>query len=91
MPEFLLVSILIAVLNILLYVLLDRMQRDAAIREEYRLSDVSLAAQETRIAETKEQYAKGKKAGSGNRGKSGGDERAFFHGRKGAVVSRGIF
>lgn len=58
MPEFLLVSILIAVLNILLYVLLDRMQRDAAIREEYLLSDISLAAQETRIAETKEQYAK---------------------------------
>lgn len=58
MPEFLLVSILIAVLNILLYVLLDRMQRDAAVREEYRLSDVSLAAQESRIAETREQYAK---------------------------------
>ena len=58
MPEFLLVSILIAVLNILLYVLLDRMQRDAAIREEYRLAEISLAAQERRIAEAREQYTK---------------------------------
>lgn len=58
MPEFLTVSILIAVLNILIYVLLDRMQRDAALREEYRLSEISLAAQEDRIAETREQYAR---------------------------------
>lgn len=58
MPEYLTVSILIAVMNILIYVLLDRMQRDAALREEYRISDISLAAQEERIAEAREQYAK---------------------------------
>lgn len=39
-------------------ILLDRMQRDAALREEYRLSEISLAAQEERIAETREQYTK---------------------------------
>ncbi len=58
MPEYLTVSILIAVMNILIYVLLDRMQRDTALREEYRISDISLAAQEERIAEAREQYAK---------------------------------
>lgn len=58
MPVFLTVSILIAVLNILIYVLLDRMQRDAVLREEHRLSEISLAAQEERIAETREQYAR---------------------------------
>lgn len=58
MAEFLLVSILTAALNILLFVLLDRMQRDAALKEEYRLSELSLAAQEARIEETREQYEK---------------------------------
>lgn len=58
MPEFLLVSILTAALNILLFVLLSRMQRDAALKEEYRLSELSMAAQEARIEETKEQYVK---------------------------------
>lgn len=58
MPEFLLVSILTAALNILLFVLLDRMQRDAVLKEEYRLSELSLAAQEARIKETREQYEK---------------------------------
>lgn len=58
MPEFLLASILTAVLNILLFVLLDRMQRDAALREEYRLSKISLAAQEKWITETRQQYEK---------------------------------
>lgn len=57
-PEFLLLSIMVAVLNILLYISLDRMQHDAAFREEHRLSEVSLAAQEERVAETREQYAK---------------------------------
>lgn len=36
MPEFLAASILIAGMNILIYVLLDRMQRDAALREEHK-------------------------------------------------------
>lgn len=58
MPEFLTASILIAGMNILIYVLLDRMQRDAALREEHRVSDVSLAAQEAQIRETREQYEK---------------------------------
>lgn len=58
MPEFLTASILIAGMNILIYVLLDRMQRDAALKEEHRVSDVSLAAQEAQIRETREQYEK---------------------------------
>lgn len=58
MPEFLTASILIAGMNILIYVLLDRMQRDAALREEHRVSDISLAAQEAQIRETREQYEK---------------------------------
>lgn len=58
MPEFLTASVLIAGMNILIYVLLDRMQRDAMLREEHRLSNFSLAAQEERIAETREQYAR---------------------------------
>lgn len=58
MPEFLAASILIAGMNILLFVLLDRMQRDAALKEEYRLSELSLATQEARIEETREQYEK---------------------------------
>lgn len=56
MPEFLPVSILIAVLNILLYVLLSRMQRDSILKEEYRISGISLAAQEKLIDEAREQY-----------------------------------
>lgn len=58
MPEFLAASILIAGMNILIYVLLDRMQRDAALREEHRISEISLAAQEAQIRETREQYEK---------------------------------
>lgn len=58
MLEFLLVSVFTAVLNILLFILLDRMQRDAALREEYRLSEISLAAQEKWIAEAREQHEK---------------------------------
>lgn len=56
MPEFLPVSILIAVLNILLYVLLNRMRKDSILKEEYRISGISLAAQEKLIDEAREQY-----------------------------------
>ena len=56
MPEFLPASILIMVLNILLYVLLDRMKRDSMIKEEYRISKISLAAQERLVDEARKQY-----------------------------------
>lgn len=55
-PEFLMVSILIVILNALLYVLLDRMQHDGITREEYRISQISLAAQERLVSEAREQY-----------------------------------
>lgn len=55
-PEFLMVSILIVILNALLYVLLDRMQHDGIIKEEYRISRISLAAQERLVNEAREQY-----------------------------------
>lgn len=56
MPEFLPVSILIVVLNLLLYVLLNRMRRDSILKEKYRISGISLAAQEKLIDEAREQY-----------------------------------
>lgn len=56
MPEFLPVSILLTVLNILLYVLLDRMKHDNMIKEEYRISKISLAAQERLVDEARKQY-----------------------------------
>lgn len=56
MSEFLPVSILIMVLNILLYVLLERMNRDNMIKEEYRISKISLAAQERLVDEARKQY-----------------------------------
>ncbi|MDE7179258.1 MAG: GHKL domain-containing protein [Lachnospiraceae bacterium] len=56
MSEFLPVSILIMILNILLYVLLDRMNRDSMIKEEYRISRITLAAQERLVDEARKQY-----------------------------------
>ena len=55
-PVFLPASILIMVLNILLYVLLDRMKHDSMIKEEYRISKISLAAQERLVDEARKQY-----------------------------------
>lgn len=56
MPEFLPISILIAAMNVLLYVLLDRMQRDNMQKEGYRISGITLTAQERLIHEAREQY-----------------------------------
>lgn len=56
MSEFLPVSILIMILNILLYVLLDKMNRDSMIKEEYRISKITLAAQERLVDEARKQY-----------------------------------
>lgn len=56
MSEFLPASILILVLNILLYVLLERMNRDSMIKEKYRISKISLAAQERLVDEARKQY-----------------------------------
>ena len=55
-PELFSTSILIMVLNILLYVLLDRMKHDSMIKEEYRISKISLAAQERLVDEARKQY-----------------------------------
>lgn len=56
MPEFLPISILIAAMNVLLYVLLNRMQRDNMLKGGYKISGITLAAQEKLIGEAREQY-----------------------------------
>lgn len=55
-PEFLPINILLTVLNILLYVLLNRMKRDSMLKEEYRLSKIRLAAQKRLVDEARNQY-----------------------------------
>ena len=56
-PQFLFIYIMIAVLNILMYVLLNKMQHDNIIKEKYRLAQVNLNAQEQLVLEAKERYA----------------------------------
>lgn len=54
---FLLVYVLIATLNILLYLMMSRMQRGSVKKEEYRLSRINLAAQEKFVVEARERYS----------------------------------
>lgn len=49
--------ILIVVLNVLLYIMMNRMQRSSVMKEEYRLSQINLAAQEKFAVETRERYS----------------------------------
>lgn len=49
-------SVMIAALNILLFIVMNRMQRSSAIKEEYEIAKVSLAAQERFVDEARERY-----------------------------------
>lgn len=55
--KFIPVYILVAVLNVLMYILLNKMQYDSAEKEKLRLSEISLASQEKFIEEAREHYA----------------------------------
>lgn len=55
-PRLLFVSIMIAILNILLYTMMDKMQHDSILKEEYEISKINLASQERFVDEAREQY-----------------------------------
>lgn len=55
-PLFLTIFLMIAALNILLYILMNKMQRDNVTKEEYHLLKASLASQEKFAVEAKERY-----------------------------------
>lgn len=55
-PPFTAMFILIMLLNILLYILMSKMQRDNVTKEEYRLLKASLLAQEKLAVEVRERY-----------------------------------
>jgi len=55
-PSILIIFLLIAVLNVLLYVLMNKMQRDNITKEEYALVKANLEAQQNFAIETKERY-----------------------------------
>lgn len=55
-PFFLIIFIMIAALNILLYILMNKMQRDNVTKEEYHLLKASLASQEKFAVEVRERY-----------------------------------
>lgn len=55
-PLFLIIFLMIAALNILLYILMNKMQRDNVTKEEYALVKSNLEAQQKFALETKERY-----------------------------------
>lgn len=55
-PLFLTIFLMIAALNVLLYILMNVMQRDNISKEEYRLLKANLASQEKFALETRERY-----------------------------------
>ncbi len=55
-PLFLIIFLMIAALNILLYILMNKMQRDNISKEEYHLLKASLASQEKFAVEARERY-----------------------------------
>lgn len=55
-PLFLIIFLLIAVLNVLLYILMNKMQRDNVTKEEYALLRANLEAQEKFAVEARERY-----------------------------------
>lgn len=55
-PIFLIIFLLIALLNVLLYFLMSKMQRDNKIKEEYKLLKSNISAQEKLALETMERY-----------------------------------
>ena len=56
-PYFLIIFLLIGTLNVLLYILMGKMQRDNLTKEEYALVKSNLEAQEKFALETKERYS----------------------------------
>lgn len=55
--KYIFMHLIVAALNILMYVQLNRMQSDSAEREKRRISEISLASQEKFIGEAREHYA----------------------------------
>ena len=55
-PIFLIIILLIALLNVLLYILISKMQRDNKVKEEYKLLKSNISAQEKLALETMERY-----------------------------------
>lgn len=55
--RFLWVYIMIAILNVLLYIMMSKMQHDSVINEEYQISQINLAAQEKFVIEARERYS----------------------------------
>lgn len=55
-PLFLTIFLMIAALNILLYILMNKMQRDNISKEEYHLLKANLASQEKFAVEARERY-----------------------------------
>ncbi|MCH5349102.1 MAG: GHKL domain-containing protein [Oscillospiraceae bacterium] len=56
-PQFLFVYIMIAALNVLMYILLNKMQRDNIVKEKYNLAQANLKSQERLVIEARERYA----------------------------------
>lgn len=56
-PTFLIIFLLIALLNVLLYILMSKMQRDNMVKEEYKLLKSNISAQEKLAKETMERYS----------------------------------
>lgn len=56
-PTFLIIFLLIALLNVLLYILMSKMQRDNMVKEEYKLLKSNISAQEKLALETMERYS----------------------------------
>lgn len=56
-PQFLIIFFLIGILNILLYVIMNKMQRDNITREEYNLLKANISSQEKLAVEVRERYS----------------------------------
>lgn len=56
-PLFLIIFLLIGILNILLYIIMNKMQRDNITREEYNLLKANISAQERLAVEARERYS----------------------------------
>ncbi len=55
-PLYFLASIMLAILNVLLYIVMDKMQYDNAMKKKYEISRMNLAAQERFVDEARERY-----------------------------------
>lgn len=60
-PLFLTIFLMIAALNVLLYILMNKMQHDNITREEYNLLKANISAQEKLAVEVRERYSEVKK------------------------------